>query len=59
MFDKVIAYLTKPFFYLLCILKVVFFIDRHCAGVSDKHCLLSFFFSDRYVFVTCVPGEIL
>ena len=29
--------------YGFCILILVFFIDHYCRGVSDKHCLLSFF----------------
>ena len=38
------AYQTEPFCIAFVFLIVVFFIDYYFAGVSNKHCLLSFFF---------------
>ena len=44
-FGKMTAYLTNSFcMAFVFLIHVVSFIDHYCVGVSNKHCLLSFFF---------------
>ena len=53
-FGKVTAYQTQPFCMTFVCSIVVFFIDYYCAGVCNKHCLLSVFsFILVYLCVVC------
>ena len=50
---------TRVCWFELSLARTKFFTDPYCAGVSNKHCLLTFFrFSKKYIILCILKGEV-